>query len=136
MEPTKTTKETRKDKTAKSFEEYKLRWAFLEVYNDLNRWLAAVGFKSKMSSTEQDYHYSYYDEHIDSMHSVECYVLEPVKLVIRFMRDRNEHKLMFVAGMVGRSEVMDIDAFKEAILKNVRDLRDEKLKELEPLMTL
>jgi len=108
------------------------RQQFLNVYTEFDKWLSSIGFRS--GSFEQgsyyDYHWSHYDKHIDSLYSVELYLHDTLKLSIRFMRDRNIHKLMFVGGMGACSETYSISEMKELILIEVRKLRDEQLAKL------
>lgn len=109
------------------------RQRFLDVYSEFNRWLLSLGFRSanyKESMGHLNYHYTHYDKHIDSLHSVECYLHDTLKLSIHFLRDRYEHKFMFVGVMGSVSETTNIEQTKELILIEVRKLRDEQLSKL------
>lgn len=130
----------KKSKAKSKKEEIAVRQKFLDVYTQFNNWLREIGFRQghywKESSTISDCHYVHYNEHIDSLHSVEHYVHDAVNLSIRFLRDRYEHKIMFVGGMGSYSDVLTLDQAKAQILMDVKRLRDEKLAELKPLLTL
>lgn len=110
------------------------RQRFLDVYAEFNKWLNSLGFRHghywKESTTPLDFHWSHYDKDIDSLYSVECYVHDTLKLSIRFLRDRNEHKFMFVGEMGAASTTYSIGETKELILLEVRRLRDEQLSKL------
>lgn len=112
------------------------RKKFLDVYTEFNKWLHSLGFRcanSKERGTHLDFHWSHYDCQVDSLYSVECYFHDTLKLSIRFLRDRNEHKIMFVGEMGSYSETSNIDETKELILIQVRELRDEQLSKLSVL---
>lgn len=113
------------------------RQRFLDVYSEFNKWLYSLGFRQghywKESATLSDYHWSHYDKDIDSLHSVECYVHDVLKLEIRFLRDRHEHKFMFVGGMGSTSIIYTIDQMKELILNDVKELKNEQLSKLNSL---
>lgn len=116
------------------------REKFLKVYSEFNEWLSSLGFRAghywKESATSNDFHYSHYNEYIDALHSVEHYVHDVIKLSIRFLRDRHEHKFMFVGNIGSFSETYTIEQTKELILAEVKKLRDEKLAELKELEAL
>lgn len=110
------------------------RQKFLDVYSEFTKWLYSLGFRQghywKESATPNDCHYSHYDKHINALYSVEHYVHDVLKLSIRFLRDRHEHKFMFVGDMGSYSEIYKIEQTKELILIEVRKLRDEQLSKL------
>lgn len=115
------------------------RKQFLDVYAEFNTWLRSIGFRAgdiHESSTCLDFHWSHYNEDIDSLHSVECYLHDVVNLAIRFLRDRHEHKFMFVGIMGSSSEVYTLEETKELILNDVRRLRDEQLLKLNALLNI
>lgn len=113
--------------------EYEERKHFLQVYTDFNNWLFKLGFKSDITykSTALDCHYSWYDDKIESLYSVEHYINERLEMSIRFLRDRNEHKFMIIGELGASSELIPIDEFKELLKQKVIKLRDEKLAELQ-----
>lgn len=116
------------------------RKVFLDVYHDFNTWLRSLGFRAGKyteCATPADYHYSWYDKYIDSLHGVELYFHDTLKISIRFLRDRNTHKFMFVAGSIGEhGEVRSIEQVKELLLNKVREIRDEKLAALKELESI
>jgi hypothetical protein len=112
------------------------RQRFLDVYTEFDRWLLLLGFRSantKESMRHLNYHWAHYDKHIDSLYSVEYYFHDTLKLSIHFLRDRNEHKFMFVREMGSCSEATNIEQTKKLILIEVRKLRDEQLTKLSAL---
>lgn len=111
------------------------RKQFLDVYSEFDKWLSSIGFRNGCfeQGSYYDYHWSHYDKHIDSLYSVELYLHVTLKLSIRFMRDRNVHKMMFVGEMGSCSETYNISEMKELILIEVRKLRDEQLSKLSAL---
>jgi len=117
----------------KKDKEYEERKQFLQVYADFNNWLLNLGFESDKSykSTHLDYHYSWYDEKLESLYSVEHYINERLKMSLRFLRGRNEHKFMVVGELGSYSELLSIDEFKNDIQNEVIRIRDEKLAELQ-----
>jgi len=116
------------------------RQGFLDVYTEFTQWLNILGFRSahywKEGSTILDYNWTYYDEYIDSLYGVECFIHDIIKLEIRFLRDRNEHKFMFVYSFVDTSSIYSIEDGKELILNEVRRLRDEQLSKLSVMENL
>lgn len=112
---------------------YEERKQFLQVYTDFNNWLFKLGFESDKTykSNSLDYHYSWYDDKLESLSSVEHYINERLKMSIRFLRGRNEHKFMIVGELGASSELIPIDEFKELLKQEVIKLRDEKLAELQ-----
>jgi len=106
---------------------------FLHVYLEFDEWLSTIGFEPDRSykSTPMDYNYSWYKEKINSLYSVEHYINERLKLSLRFIRDRNEHKFMIVGKLGSSSELLSIDEFKELLKKEVIKSRDEELNKLE-----
>lgn len=110
------------------------RQKFLDVYSEFTKWLYSLGFRQghywKESATPNDYHYSHYNKHIDALYSVEHYVHDVLGLSIRFLRDRYEHKFMFIGDIGLYSETYTIEETKELILNDVRRLRDEQLSKL------
>jgi hypothetical protein len=116
--------------------ELKLRIDFLKVYSEFDNWLTSLGFRCanfKESTNYSSYHWSHYNEHIYSLYSVERYLHDILNLSINFMRDRFEHKIMFVGEMGSHSTVNTIEQAKELILIEVRKLRDEQLSKLSAL---
>ncbi len=109
------------------------RQRFLNVYTKFDRWLLSLGFRSaniKEGMRHLNYHWGHYDKHINSLYSVENYLHDTLKLSIHFLRDRYEHKIMFVGEMGSCSETTTIEQTKELILIEVRRLRDEQLSKL------
>lgn len=120
-----------------AIKEIEERQAFLDKYNEFDKWLRSIGFRAghywKESSTYQDVYYSTYDKYIDPLYSVEHFVNDTILFSVRFIRDRYKHKFMFVGGIGAHSELYSLEETKELILSEVRKLRDEKLKELKKL---
>lgn len=110
------------------------RQKFLDIYTEFNKWLSVLGFRVahhwNESATAADIEYSHYRERIDSLHSVEHYIHDGLDFSIRFLRDRFEHKFMFVGNIGEYSDVFSIDQTKEVILNDFRRLRDEKMAQL------
>lgn len=125
-----------KSKKEKREAEIQERQEFIDVYTEFNKWLRHLGFRSanyKESMSPLSYSWSHYNEHIDSLFGVEYYICEPINYRIYFLRDRYEHKLMFVGEIGSCSEVITLEQAKEVILKDVRMYRDEKLSELQKI---
>ena len=116
--------------------EFLKRQRFLDVYTEFDRWLLSVGLRTantKESMSLLNCHYGHYNKYIDSLYSVENYLNDTLKLSIHFLRDRYEHKFMFVGEMGSFSETTNIEQTKELILIEVRKLRDEQLTKLSAL---
>ena len=113
--------------------EHKKRKQFLQAYTDFNNWLLKLGFESDKSynSTHLDCHYSWYDNKIESLCSVEHYINKRLQISLRFLRDRNEHKFMVVGECGSHSELLSLDDFKKEIKDEVIRIRNEKLEELQ-----
>ena len=128
-----------KSKTITS-NDLKERQKFLDVYTEFNDWLSTIGFRRghywTESTTSSDYHYSMYDKYIDALYGVEHYVHDILKFDIRILRDRNEHKILFVGNAYTFSEVYSLENAKQEILNELRTIRDTKLKELETLKNI
>ena len=110
------------------------RTEFLNVYSEFNKWLLSIGFREGHYWNENsisNYHWSHYDELISPMHGVEHYVNDPLEYSIYFMRDRNKHLIMFVGGLFGgHSALYSIEQTKELILNKAKEIKAEKLSEL------
>jgi hypothetical protein len=114
--------------------EIKERQKFLDIYNDFDKWLHSLGFRSgnyRESSNHLAYNYSHYNKKIDSLYGVEVYINEVLNLVLYFNRDRYEHKFMFVGEMGMYSEILSLVEMMDCISKDCRKLKEEILKELE-----
>ena len=111
--------------------QFKERLEFIEIYQSFDQWFLNLGFTAEHSSTPQDYHYSSYNNSINSLYSVEHYINKRLDLSIRFLRDRNKHMFMIVWDYGMCSELYSIVEFQEVILNTIINLRDHKLKELE-----
>ena len=113
--------------------EIKKRTVFLQKYTDFDNWLFKLGFNRDKSykSTPLDFHYSWYNEKIDSMYSVEHYINKRLNMSIRFLRDKNKHLFMVVGELGCYSELLNINEFKELIRQEVIKLRNERLEELQ-----
>lgn len=115
-------------------EEFKNRGEFLEVYNDFDKWLLCLGFRPAGVSEQchpMDVYYSYYNEYIDGMYAVEQYILDALKLQLRIIRDKNEHKFIFVGNFFGVfSKLYSLDETKNIILSTVKMLKERKFAEL------
>jgi hypothetical protein len=120
-------KSTKIKSTLKTKNEILERKKFLDIYIEFNTWLSSLGFRQghfwKESTTAMDCHYSHYEKYIDSLYSVEHYVHDGVKLSIRFLRDRYEHKFMFVGELGSYSETHTLEEMKEIILIECRTLK-------------
>lgn len=106
--------------------EEKVIMEFIEQYNAFNKWLLSIGFKSIPSNTQLDYHYSYYNKHIDSLSSVEHYRHTILETSIRFLRDRNEPIFYVIA----EDETYSIQEFKEYIFNLLTNIKNEKIEKL------
>lgn len=124
--------------TKKARQEYEERLAFLNTYDEFDQWLRRVGYKRAQSSTTSDFQWSHYDKLVDSMYSVEYYRHPVLKMDMRFLRDKNEHKLVFVGGgMFGEhSKVVTLEDAKASILAAIVSTRDKAMQELQSLMGL
>lgn len=113
------------------------RSTFLYVYTELDMWLRMVGFRpSKYPECSTSADVNYWSKEIDSLYSVELYMLDSLNLKVRFMRDRNKHLIYSIGGMMQRSDGVTIDYFKENLLEYVKNLKDEKIAELNKIATL
>lgn len=118
--------------TKKELAETKERIAFLQVYTDFNNWLHNLGFKvgNFTDMSPLNFHYSFYDENINSLHSVEHYFHETLKISLRFLRDRYKHEFLSIDGHGGMSDLIPLEEFKTLIRNEVIRVRDEMLTEL------
>lgn len=116
--------------------EIKFRLDFLTVYQDFTEWLYSVGFRPKdinEGSSAEDNWCSAYESYVDSLFGTEVYIHDALKLVLRFARDRNEHKCIFI-GMFGcNSDTYPLQDFKNEVM---RWLSAEKAAKLEHLNSL
>lgn len=125
---------TKNKSKAFSDNEIKERQKFLDIYNDFDKWLRSLGFRSgnyKESSNHLAYNYSHYNKKIDSLYGVEVYINEVLNLALYFNRDRYEHKFMFVGEMGMHSDTLSLVEMMDSISKDCRALKEQKLKELE-----
>lgn len=121
---------------SKSFSdnEIKERQKFIDIYNDFDKWLRSLGFRSgnyRESSSYSAFNYSHYEEKIKSLYGVEVYINEVLNLALYFTRDRYEHKFMFVGEMGMHSDTLSLVEMMDSVSKDCRALKDKKLKELE-----
>jgi len=125
---------TKNKSKAFSDNEIKERQKFLDIYNDFDKWLRSLGFRSgdyRESSNHLAYNYSHYEQKINSLYGVEVYINEVLNLALYFNRDRYQHKFMFVGEMGMHSEILSLVEMMDSISKDCRRLKEEKLKELE-----
>lgn len=116
--------------------EFETKQKFIEVYSEFNKWLASLGFRranTKETMSYLTYHYTHYDKHINSLWGVENYIQDTLNMSIHFLRDRDEHKIMFVGELGSYSETFTIDEVKELILIQFKQIRDEQLSKLTAL---
>ena len=107
----------------------KKRKKFLKKYAKFDKWLNSKGLSQQQSNTVFDYHYSFYDKKVDSMHSVECWRNPILKISIRFLRDRNKH-LFYI---IDQDVLLSLKEFKKTI-KIILNLEiDKQLKQLNEL---
>lgn len=106
------------------------RKKFLMDYTQLDNRLHELGFKCVKTNTADDYHYSHYKQIIDDLYGVEHFVNETLNLSIRFLRDRNKHKIMIVGTVMQAGNVYTL---KEADLFLTNWVKDQKNKLIEKL---
>lgn len=125
-------------KTERKESYFKKRMEFLNKYHEFNYWLKSIGFNSTDYTDKSVYncHYSHYNKYIDALCSVESYHHDILDVSIYFLRDRNEHKFMFVGEMGSCSEVYSLQKTKYFILELVRKHRDEQLSKLNSLINI
>ena len=116
---------------SKSFSENEIkeRQKFIDIYNDIDKGLRSLGFRS--GNNNLAYNYSHYNKKIDSLYGVEVYINEVLNLALYFNRDRYEHKFMFVGEMGMHSDTLSLVEMMDSISKDCRALKEKKLKELE-----
>lgn len=103
----------------------KKRQSFLNVYSELNKWLAEKGFKQVYKMSHMDYNHSMYSEYVDGMHGVECYENKDLGVSIRFLRDNLDHKILIVH--VGKNSFPEMVRIP-ALMDMVDTLISDKLK--------
>ena len=113
----------------------KERQQFLDVHQEFYNALSAMGFRMghywKESSTYLDVTYEWQRKYIpDSLFGVEHLILDSLNFSIRFLRDFNEHKIMFIGDMYTHSEVYSLAEGMKYIKQEVIALRDKKLSEM------
>lgn len=114
--------------------EFKARQEFLEKYKEIDILLESLGFRVghywRESATVYDTLYSGYRKYIDPLYAVEHYVHDILDIDIRFIRDWNEHRIMFIIDMMTLSDSYTLEGAKELIIKMVKDTKYKKLNEL------
>ena len=126
--------EIAKDVTSIEKRNFERRVKFLKIYTDFDKWLInTLYFKDTHINGVRDYNYSHYKKYIESLYGVEHYKQDSIRLSLIFIRDRHEHKFMFIGEMGSISKVYTINKFKKLIIEDVKRLRDEKLKELDKI---
>jgi len=120
--------------------EIKQRLEFINEYSKVDKFLIDLGFRSghywNDSSTPSDIYYDQYRKYIDGLYGIEHYIHDILKLSIRFIRDRNEHRIMFINGYISLSDSYDIEGFKKLVLDEVISIRDRKINELNLIKTI
>lgn len=114
--------------------EMKSRMDFLSKYEEFDKWLLSIGYVSGKIGSIQAYHYSVYDNHIDSLYSVEYYVNDILRTEISFIRDRTEHKFIIVGEMGSFSEPISIDEMKTFITAVTLKEKNNLLHKLESII--
>lgn len=107
------------------------RQRFLDVYDNFNEWLRYLQFKQGDGGTELDCNYWH---EIDTIYGVEHYMNNALNISLRFMRERNKHIFYIICGPFIRSYPLTIDEMKIEVMKDVRSIKDEKLKELSKIL--
>jgi hypothetical protein len=114
--------------------EFKARQEFLNKYKEIDILLESLGFRVghyfKESATVYDILYTEYRKYINPLYAVEHYVHDILDIQIRFIRDWNEHRIMFVVDIMTLSDSYSLEGAKELIIKMVKDIKDKKLNEL------
>jgi len=110
---------------------------FIEKYQKFDKWLHSIGFRSatyKESSTYLDYNYH---TDIDTMYSTERYIHDVLGLSIRFIRENKRH-IFYVTGGAPyeRSVGIKLIDFQKDIFKQVTDLKNKKIEELNKIPKL
>jgi hypothetical protein len=107
---------------------------FFDVYYQFDEWLSNIGFLIQQNFNmnflkveeflNPTFHkYCYKSNYIVSLWGFESYNHKFLNHEIHFIRDRNEHKIMFIE-FCSVSDILSLDQAKEFILNNVRKLRD------------
>lgn len=116
---------------------------FLNTYAQFDQWLIKLGFVKAaydVSAGYADYHWSHYSELVEPLYGVEHYQHHALKIGTRFLRDKNEHKFLFVGSRNAifgeHSLVTELQPAKESILNMVITHRDKILLDMEALMNL
>jgi hypothetical protein len=126
-------------KTSKKDIEILERKEFLDTYSEFTKWIWSLGFRSgnyKENTTALDYHYSYYNEYIDALYGIEHYINDILNLSIRFLRDTNEHKIMFIGDISSSTTLHTIEQAKELILIKAKKIKTEQLSKLNSLTNI
>lgn len=113
------------------------RKEFIQVYADFFSWLKTLGYRTanlKESMQPDSYFYSEYKKHINPFGGIDIFINDILKHKISFILDNSEHKIMFVGGLCQYSEVFSLEEGKALILKDVKELKEEKLKELNSIL--
>jgi hypothetical protein len=106
------------------------REKFIEVYQEFISWLYSIGFKAGSGGSVKDYNYSFYEDKIDSLCAVEHFFIKEIDVSLRFLRDRNEHKILFVDGLGNMSDIYDIKQAKFIILTHCKEAKNDKMNDL------
>lgn len=107
---------------------------FQDKYNQFDDWLKTVGFKYGNNWKENNKVSTVIKTKINSLYGVEHYVHEVLNTSIKFIRDKNEHKVVFINKTDENiSPVMNLDDAKKCILNNLIIKRNKKLKQLQNL---
>lgn len=120
----------------KKFTTTEQRFKFIDTYTKFDVWLKSVGFRSatlKESSTPDDYHYSHY---IDSMYGVERYINDTFKISLRFLRGKNEHRIVFIGQIGATSSGMSIIKARNEITKDMRTVLHKECARVDLMMEI
>lgn len=114
----------------------KERLAFIDVYTEFDKWLKGLGFRIKTideGMMPEDNWCSAYSTYVTGLYGAESYKHDVLELDLRFARDREEHKFIFIGGFGENSKVYTLDEFRAEILHWVTTVRDEKIDKLTAL---
>lgn len=119
----------------KQKKEYDERKIFVDKYSRFTIWLYDLGFRSAYFGERGrplDYFYEIYHDYIDHLTGIEYFIFDDLGIHLRFIRDRDEHKVMFIQYSMDFKCVPLEDA-KEFILNKVKMRKDELLQKLLPI---
>ncbi len=113
------------------------RQQFIDVYENFNKWLRQMGYRpAKIIGESSLTDNNTLIHSVDTLWSVEHYVLDALRMHLYFVRERNKHVYYFVHGLFEHSYPHTEEEFKAQILKDTKAKKEAMLNQLNNVLII